>query len=80
MTYPITVRGDGFEAGTVDLYIDGPSGTLLGSVVIASGTGFQANFIWPLAAAGTHELLAQETVGGQTLTAFITVVAENLPS
>jgi hypothetical protein len=81
VTYPVTVRGDGFEAGTVDLYIDGPSGTQLGSVVISSGTSFQATFIWPLTAAGTHELVAQETVGGQTLTAPpITVTAENLPS
>jgi hypothetical protein len=79
-TYSFTLRGGGFEAGTVNVYIDSPSGTSLGAASISSGTEFQAAFIWPQGVTGTHSIVAQETVGGQTLSATTSVLAEALPS
>jgi hypothetical protein len=79
-TYSFTLRGDGFEAGTVNIYIDSISGAFLGSAVIANGTSFQKEFIWPTGSVGTHSIVAQETVGSQALEVNTTVTADAQPS
>jgi len=76
---PFTLRGAAFAAGTVDVSIDSAGGTSLGSVTIASGTEFTQDFTWPSGVTGTHDIVAQESAGAQTLSASCTVTVFVLP-
>lgn len=76
---PFTLRGAGFAAGTVDVSIDSAGGTCMGSVTIASGTEFTQDFTWPSGVTGSHDIVAQESAGAQTLSASYTVTVFVLP-
>ena len=79
-TYKVKVRGEGFTPGTVDLYVDNVNGKWLGQA-IADQTGmFMLVIIWPRFILGNHNILAIQTLGGQTLQASTGVFGEALPS
>jgi hypothetical protein len=73
---PEAVRGENFNSGTVNLYIDSTGGTSLGSgTADATGT-FKANFFWPIGVLGPHNILAQQGA----LQATVAVYADSPPS
>lgn len=73
---PFQVSGSGWKAGQVQIYLDGPSGTLIATVTADASGHFVPDpatvSINPPSsvsvAGGNHTLVAQETVGGQPLT------------
>jgi len=78
-TYPFTLSGAGFQSGTVTIFIDTVGGATLGTVPCSNTGAFEAHFVWPRGVTGMHSIVAQEIVGGQTLEASVTVLAEALP-
>lgn len=72
-TSTLRVRGAGYSAGQVDLFVDAPSGKNLGTAVAdASGT-FTTDVTWPFGVTGPHAVAGQQ--GGAQATA--PVFAEN---
>ena len=65
---PFTVSLEGFLPGTVSVFVDSPTGQLIGTAASSGPGNFTATFEWPNIN-GAHSLYAQETVGAQTLTA-----------
>jgi hypothetical protein len=79
-TYSFTLRGGGFEGGTISIYIDTAGGTSLGTSIETSTGSFTSAFIWPAGVIGTHDIVAQEIVGAADLEASVTISASALPT
>lgn len=77
--FPFQLSGSGFLAGgTVNLFIDTVGGQTLGSTPADSGGNFvNVTFTWPPSVAGAHTIWAEESVGGQTVTAHADVSVEH---
>jgi len=76
--------GVGFQPGTVNVTIDSAGGLFLGTAVAAiqpgdSAASFQQPFPWPLGVTGTHSVVADEIVGGQTLEAAASLFIDSTP-
>ena len=54
----ITIRAQHFQPGSVDLYVDSPTGTSVGTVTADSTGAVTAPVMWPYGANGSHNLLA----------------------
>ena len=65
----ITVRVQHFQPGSVDLYLDSPAGTSVGTVTADNTGAVTAPVMWPSVATGSYNLLAVQ--GGLTATAAV---------
>jgi hypothetical protein len=83
-TFPLTVRGEGFQPGDVLISIDGNQN--LGNLVVDSSGIFIGTFTWPTGFNGNHMVKALQLTGnilsGNTslLTASAPVLGEGLPT
>jgi hypothetical protein len=78
-TYTFALRGQGFQQGAVLVSIDSVNGQALGTASGDSNGRFLTNFIWPTGFTGTHAIVADEVVGGQTYEVTVNVYGQALP-
>ncbi|MCB0965996.1 MAG: Ig-like domain repeat protein [Ilumatobacter sp.] len=80
---PLPVSGSGYEPGTtVDLWLDGEGGTLLGTVTVDESGSFSTQVKLPTTALGNHAIVVSGTdaVGAATTAAVPVEVTGTLPS
>jgi hypothetical protein len=77
-TYPFTVQGSAFTAnGMVSLYLDKATGQPLATATVGSNGSFQATLT--LQAAGSHSVIAVESLSGQSIQATLNLAVVELP-
>jgi hypothetical protein len=62
-----TVSGQGFVAGQVQIYLDSAHGTPLATATADASGNFQVSVTIISTSGGNHQLIGQETAGGQTI-------------
>ena len=80
---PVPVSGTGYEPGTtVDLWLDGEGGTLLGTVQVDASGSFSTQVTLPVTALGDHEIVVTGTdaLGAETAGSVPVEVTGTLPS
>jgi hypothetical protein len=78
-TERFTLEGEHFAPnGGVILYLDTPSGRVIGATNVGGSGTFQANFTMPNVT-GKHTLVAVETSGGHAFQAKLAIVVDELP-
>jgi hypothetical protein len=63
----------------VQIFIDGPRGALLATAIAKADGSFQISVTIPVGAAGSHQLVAQQTANGATAQADLAVFVQALP-
>lgn len=73
-----TLRGEGFEAGSVALTTE--TGQSLGTAAVPASGLFVVTFVWPSnGKLGQRQIIARQTAGGTTLQATAPVFVQQLP-
>lgn len=75
----VTVRGDEFQPGPVQLHLDTSQGRALGSAIADNGGGFRLTFNWPHDQIGQHNIFAVQNEGGITVQASTPLFVQDIP-